>query len=85
MMHSGDITVGNLTSFLLYTAYVGVSIVGIGTAFSDIMKVCVSLFTWMLTHVYMFRFCLEYVFELFFFLSSVHYICKGCWCKQPIV
>jgi ABC-type multidrug transport system fused ATPase/permease subunit len=38
MMHAGDITVGNLTSFLIYTAYVGMSIVGISTAYSDIMK-----------------------------------------------
>jgi ABC-type multidrug transport system fused ATPase/permease subunit len=38
MMHAGDITVGNLTSFLIYTAYVGMSVVGMSTAYSDIMK-----------------------------------------------
>ena len=38
MMHAGEITVGNLTSFLIYTAYVGMSIVGLSTAFSDLMK-----------------------------------------------
>lgn len=38
MMHAGEISVGNLTSFLIYTAYVGMSIVGLTTAYSDIMK-----------------------------------------------
>ncbi|KAI9006453.1 P-loop containing nucleoside triphosphate hydrolase protein [Hyaloraphidium curvatum] len=38
MVHSGAITVGELTSFLLYTAYVGGSLVGIGGVYTDLMR-----------------------------------------------
>ncbi|KAI9203285.1 P-loop containing nucleoside triphosphate hydrolase protein [Polychytrium aggregatum] len=38
MVTSGAITVGELTSFFLYTAYVGGSMIGISGVYSDLMK-----------------------------------------------
>ncbi|CAB42370.1 mitochondrial peptide-transporting ATPase [Schizosaccharomyces pombe] len=38
MVAAGDITVGQLSSFLLYTVYAGGSIVGLSGCFTDIMK-----------------------------------------------
>ena len=35
---TGDITAGELTSFLLYSTYVGVRIAMLGSSYSDIMK-----------------------------------------------
>jgi ABC-type multidrug transport system fused ATPase/permease subunit len=38
MVQSGAISVGDLTSFFLYTAYVGTSLVGISGFYSELMK-----------------------------------------------
>ncbi|EPX74030.1 peptide-transporting ATPase [Schizosaccharomyces octosporus yFS286] len=38
MVAAGDITVGQLSSFLLYTVYAGGSIIGLSGCFTDIMK-----------------------------------------------
>lgn len=38
MMQAGLLTVGNLTSFLLYTAYLGVSVVGFSNSYGELMK-----------------------------------------------
>jgi ABC-type multidrug transport system fused ATPase/permease subunit len=38
MLSAGTITVGNLTSFLIYTAYSGISIVGLSGFYSEVMK-----------------------------------------------
>ncbi|EPY52917.1 peptide-transporting ATPase [Schizosaccharomyces cryophilus OY26] len=38
MVATGDITVGQLSSFLLYTVYAGGSIIGLSGCFTDIMK-----------------------------------------------
>jgi ABC-type multidrug transport system fused ATPase/permease subunit len=38
MVQSGEITVGELTSFFLYTAYVGSSLIGLSSWYSELMK-----------------------------------------------
>lgn len=38
MMSEAQLTVGDLTSFLLYTVYVGISIAGLSTFYSELMK-----------------------------------------------
>ena len=38
MIHSGAISVGDLTSFLMYTAYAGSSLFGLSSVYSELMK-----------------------------------------------
>ena len=38
MVQSGQISVGELTSFFLYTAYVGSSMIGLSSWYSELMK-----------------------------------------------
>eukprot|EP01134_Creolimax_fragrantissima_P006447 CFRG6447T1 len=38
MMQTGELTVGNLTSFLLYTVYVAASVVNLSRGYSDLMR-----------------------------------------------
>jgi putative ABC transport system ATP-binding protein len=38
MIHSGAISVGDLTSFLMYTAYAGSSLFGLSSFYSELMK-----------------------------------------------
>jgi ABC-type multidrug transport system fused ATPase/permease subunit len=38
MVQTGEITVGGLTSFFLYTAYVGSSMIGLSSWYSEFMK-----------------------------------------------
>ena len=38
MVQTGEITVGALTSFFLYTAYVGSSMIGLSSWYSEVMK-----------------------------------------------
>jgi ATP-binding cassette subfamily B (MDR/TAP) protein 10 len=38
MVQSGELTVGELTSFFLYTAYVGSSLIGLSSWYSELMK-----------------------------------------------
>lgn len=38
MVQTGEITVGALTSFFLYTAYVGSSMMGLSSWYSEVMK-----------------------------------------------
>ena len=38
MVQLGEITVGELTSFFLYTAYVGSSMMGLSSWYSELMK-----------------------------------------------
>lgn len=38
MISSNDITVGNLTSFLLYAAYIGISVGGLSSFYSELNK-----------------------------------------------
>jgi putative ABC transport system ATP-binding protein len=38
MVQTGEITVGALTSFFLYTVYVGSSMIGLSSWYSEVMK-----------------------------------------------
>ena len=38
MVQSGEISIGELTSFFLYTAYVGSSLIGLSSWYTELMK-----------------------------------------------
>src|SRR5437016_13108563 len=38
MVKSGSITIGDLSSFLMYTAYAGSSLIGLSSFYSELMK-----------------------------------------------